>query len=80
MEPKFRTKKTEELNKPIVKSDRETQFWEAEECKNIKCDFLKEDVLNWIKNNPNYDFKKLYDKFGVGSLRFKNELKKEGLI
>jgi hypothetical protein len=79
-EPNFEAKKSEELNKSIVKSDRETQFWEAEECKNIKPFCTKEDVLNWIKENPNYDFKIMYDKFGVGCVKFRNELRKEGLI
>lgn len=61
------------------KSDRETQFWEAKECENIKPNFSKQEVLDWIKANPNYDYKTLYDKFGVGCLKFRNELKKEGL-
>ena len=80
MEPNFEDKKGDELNKPIEKSDRETQFLEAEECENIKCGFSKEDILSWIKENPNYDFKELYDKFGVGFVKLKNELLKENKI
>jgi len=64
----------------LPKSDREIQFWEAEECKNIKPNYTKEDILNWIKANSNYDYRDMYNKFGVGCLKFRNELKKEGLI
>jgi hypothetical protein len=40
----------------------------------------KEDILKWIKENPNYDYRVMYDKFGVGSMKFEAELKREGLI
>ena len=71
-------------------STREVQFWEAEECKNIKPNFTKEDVLEWINLNSklsstgnglkNYSRKDLYDKFGVGCIKFEMELAKDGLI
>ncbi len=69
--------------KPAVlklKSDRETQFFDAAECKNIKPSCSKKQILTWIKKNPKYKHTELYDKFGVGSYKFEAELKKEGLI
>jgi hypothetical protein len=53
--------------KPI--SDREIQFRDAEECKNIKPNYKEEDLIKWIEDNPNYKRKELYDKFGVGSIK-----------
>ena len=65
----------------IIKEDgRSTQFFEAKECENIKPKHTKKDVLKWIKNNPKYTAKELNKKFGVGSLKFRNELKREKLI
>jgi hypothetical protein len=57
-------------SKPI--SDREIQFREAEECKDIKPHYKEEDLIKWIEDNPDYNSFILYDKFGVGS--FKSEL------
>jgi hypothetical protein len=64
----------------IPKSDRQIQFWDAEECKGIvpKCE--KDKIEAWIKSNPKKTTKELYEKFGVGSLKYKNELKAEGRI
>jgi len=62
------------------KSDRETQFFEAEECKSIKPNFTKEELLEWIKANPDYNRKSMHDKFGVGSPKIELQLYKEGLI
>ena len=66
----------------IKKSDRETQFYDAEECKTIIPNHTKEDVLKWIKENPDgfSNYKELYNKFGVGCLKFRNQLKIDGLI
>lgn len=66
------------ITKP--KSDREVQFWEADECKDIIPNHTKEQVFEWIKQNPKYTFNQMYDKWGVGSLKFRNELLREGLI
>jgi hypothetical protein len=63
-----------------VKTDRETQFYETLECESIRPNHSKEDILEWIKANPKYKAEELYDKLGVGSLKFRNELKREGLI
>ena len=71
-------KTTPHVSKP--KSDREIQFWEAEECKGIIPNHTKEDILKWWKDNPKTDYKEMYYKFGVGSIKFWNELKHEGLL
>lgn len=62
------------------KGDRETQFNEAKECENIKPTHTKQDILDFFKLNPKATHEELYDKFGVGCLKFRNELKEEGLI
>ena len=62
------------------KSDRQVQFWEAEECKDIVPNHTKEDILKYWKENPKTNYKIMYHKFGVGSIKFWNELKQEGLI
>lgn len=76
------TKNRPTVTKKIKKqtSDREVQFWEAEECKDIKPNHTKEDVLKWVQDNPKSSWKTLYSKFGVGCLKFRNELIREGLI
>ncbi len=63
-----------------TKSDRQIQFWDAEECKDIKPKCEKDKVEAWINSNPNKTTAELYEKFGVGSLKHKNELKAEGKI
>jgi hypothetical protein len=55
------------------KSDRQVQFLEAKECKNIKPEHTAEEVLEWIKNNPGKTLKDLYAVLGVGSLKFLND-------
>jgi hypothetical protein len=74
--PKKRPTPSKKLT--IPKSDRELQFFESPECKDIVPTCTKEQVLDYLKNTPIYDYKKLIDTFGVGCLRFKNELIKEG--
>jgi hypothetical protein len=72
----------DKTSKPIPKSDREVQFWEAEECKDIKFKGKEEDILEWIKQNPDgfSNFKDLDKGFGIGSLKIRNKLKRKGLI
>jgi len=67
-------------NTPKKKKDKDVQFWEHPECKHIKPNCSKNDTLNYIKQNPGVDYKVLYEKLGIGSLKFKNELLKEGKI
>ncbi len=76
--PKNRPTVTQSRNKE--KTDRDVQFYDAEECKNIKPNHSKKDILNWYKQNPETNFKELVDKFGIHSLKFRNELIREGLI
>lgn len=73
-------KDTKDTKSIKPKTDREVQFYDAEECKSIKPNHTKEDVLKFYKDNPKADYKQLYEKFGVGCLKFRNELKQEGLI
>jgi hypothetical protein len=63
-------------------SDREVQFYDAQECKDICFKYTKNQVLDWIKENPDgyTNFKQLYEKFGVGSFKIRNQLKDGGLI
>lgn len=71
------------LSRIIVKhkqTDREIQFWEAEECKDIVAECSKAEVLDWILKNPKYIHQKLYDKFGIGFYKWESQLKKEGKI
>jgi hypothetical protein len=82
-----RTKGTIGLSKKRVikkklkeKIDRQKQFWESDETVDIKTVCTKEQVLNWIKDNPGKSYKDLYEVMGTGSLRLKNELIAEGLI
>lgn len=61
-------------SKKKLKTDREVQFWETEECRDIISKCSKEDILNWIKNNSGKSIKEIYDNFGIGSIKLKNEL------
>lgn len=79
--PKTKPTPLKSKKKPIKeKSDRQVQFYDAPECADIKPNHTKEDVLNWIKENSNKTSKELYEHFGVGSLKFKNELVKDKLV
>jgi len=57
-----------------VISDREIQFWDAKECKDIVSECSKEDVLQFFKDNPGASYKEMYDKLGIGSFKFRNKL------
>lgn len=56
------------------KSDRKTQFWESEEFENIKQNFEKSELKSWLEQNPNHTDEELYEKFGVGSFKIKEEI------
>jgi hypothetical protein len=62
------------------KSDRELQYYESPECNEIIEKCSKEDVLNWVKNNPNISFEVLYEKLGDGSLKHLNDLVMNGMV
>lgn len=59
------------------KSDRELQFYETSETQNIKLNCSKEDIYLYLQQNPEADYKEIYKKFGTGSLKWLNEIKKE---
>ena len=71
---------TNYTNPTKEKSDRQIQFTEAKECENITTKCEKDKVEAWIKSNPKKTTAELYEEFGVGSLKYKNELKAEGKI
>jgi len=71
------------LSKKLVtkkKTEREMQFWEIDECKDIVPTHTKEQLYEWLKQNPNYTNKQMEEKWGVGCFGFHNELIREGLI
>jgi len=83
LSPDKSLKTNKKLSKKLVtkkKTEREMQFWEIDECKNIVPTHTKKQLLEWIKQNPNYTNKQMQLKWGVGCLKFHNELIREGLI
>jgi len=56
------------------KTDREIQFYDAKECKHILPNHTQGDILFWLQDNKGSTFQQIYERFGVGSLKFKNEL------
>jgi len=64
------------------KTDREIQFDDPNcpDTKDMKVKCSKEQTLEWIKNNPNKNSKKMYEELGDGCFKFRNELKKKGKI
>lgn len=62
------------------KTDREIQFYDAEECKSIKPQCTKKQILEYMTSNPKTTPKKLYNIFKTGSMKFYDELKEEGKI
>jgi hypothetical protein len=62
------------------KSDRELQFYESQETSDIISKCTKEQVLEWIKNNPKVSFQKMYEALGLGSFKHIEDLSSEGII
>jgi hypothetical protein len=62
------------------KTGRELQFWEDPQCAGIVDQCTKEQVLEWIKNNPNVKYKIMRKALGLGASRFVVELVREGLV
>jgi hypothetical protein len=71
-------KKEEEVKRE--KTDRELQFYESPETSEIKIQCTKEQVLEWVKNNPKVSFEKMDEVLGMGCLKYVGELLTEGLI
>lgn len=70
----------EGVKTPILKptplnpqSDRDVQYFEAPECSDIKRNCDKEEVLQYLAENPKSTTQELILKFGVGVLQFKKE-------
>jgi hypothetical protein len=79
------SKKAEDFNKKEEgpkkeKTDRELQFYESPETSEIKIQCTKEQVLEWVKNNPKVSFEKMDEVLGMGCLKYVGELLTEGLI
>lgn len=66
--------------KDLAKNDRQVQFWDAPECSDLKPNHEKQEVLDWIKNNPAKSFKEMYDVWGIGSIKHLDELKESGEV
>jgi hypothetical protein len=65
---------------PKIKTDRELQFYESHETTSILERCTKEQVFEWIRNNPNASFREMYEKLGNGCLKWADELENEGLV
>ncbi len=66
----------------IPVNERTIQFNDPnnKQTQNIKPICTKEEVFEYITQTPDYDYKVLIDTFGVGCLKFRNELLREGKI
>ncbi len=71
--------KVPKKNKVKEKDDRQVQFWEAEECKNIEPICSKKQVLELINKNR-ISIKEVFDILGDGSIKYINELLEEKII
>jgi len=77
------TKRRKKMSRKRVtkkRTEREIQYWEIPEFKNIKPECTKQEVYDWINKHPDYNHKELRDKFGIGSYKFEKELKEEEKI
>ncbi len=73
-------KRIKELEPVKEKSDRELQFYESPETQGIVEECIKEQVLEFIKNNPRSGIDKLDMSLGLGSLKWATELIEEGKV
>ena len=62
-QPSQKTSKKDE-NKPV--SDREIQYWESPECKDIVAKVTKEEVYEFLKNNNGISTDEAFEKIGLG--------------
>ena len=70
----------DEVVDEVVKNSRDAQFWETEECEEIKSVLTSEQVLDWIKTNPNKTADQVNEALGLGSYKFITLLQVEGKI
>jgi hypothetical protein len=75
-----KTRIKKEVKKNEVKEERQIQFWDHPETKDIEPTCNETDVLEWIKSNPGTNYKEIYEKFKMGSIRFKAQLIETGLV
>ena len=68
------------IDKPREKTNRELQFYEDPQCDKIVEMCTKEQVLEWVKNNPLASYENLYDTLGLGCFKHIGTLINEGLI
>jgi len=66
--------------KPREKTDRELQFWEAPECAGIVEQCSKDQVLEWVRNNPKVSYVTMDDTLGLGCFKHIGTLIDEGFI
>ena len=72
--------KPQKKEKQKEKTDRELQYYESPETKDIIVQCTREQVLDWIKVNPGVSFKTMYETLGRGSFKYTTNLLKENLI
>jgi hypothetical protein len=73
-------KKKHKEKEERVKTDRELQFWESPETKDIVSQCTKEQTLEWVKENLDNNYKDIYKQLGNGSFKHINDLMEEGSI
>jgi hypothetical protein len=81
--PKVKVKKIrikKEVKKNEVKEERQIQFWDHPETKDIAPTCKEDDILEFIRVNPGTNYKEIYTKFRMGSIRFKAQLIETGLV
>jgi hypothetical protein len=62
------------------KTTRELQFWEDPQCADIVKECTKEQVLEYVKNNPNSTYQQIDTALGIGVMHWLIELDEEGLV
>ena len=62
------------------KTSRELQFFEDPQCASIVARCSKEQVLEWIKTNPQIHFSILDEALGLGCFKHIGDLVNEGII
>lgn len=70
----------DKVPKQREKTDRELQFWESPETKDIVSQCTKEQTLEWVRNNPKISFDIMYKTLGIGSFKHIVHLIEEGLV
>ena len=77
---KYKDTIKKETEKKRELTDREVSFRESPETSNIVAKCTKEDVLEWVKNNPKISFEIMYKTLGLGSFKHIEDLLSENKI